>query len=250
VLERILYEDNHLLVIDKPPGIATQGSRPGERSLLALAKEYVKRKYGKPGNVFLAAVSRLDAAVTGVVVLARTSKAAARLNRQFASREVTKRYLAIVERSSGNAEPPSGRLFDRLLRNDAQRRMTVVREALADRPGREMDAPDQSQRAESIVHVLGHRGVQCLLLVQLVTGRRHQIRVQLSSRGWPIVGDRKYGARTVWSPDAIALHALSLELQHPTRGTRLTFSAAPAPPWDLRAFGTDYSELPSWGENN
>jgi 23S rRNA pseudouridine1911/1915/1917 synthase len=258
VLGTILYEDNHLLVIDKPAGIATQGSRPGERSLLALAKDYLKQKYRKPGNVFLAAVSRLDEFVSGVVVLARTSKSAARLSEQFASRGVTKLYLAVVEqqRPNGTDLPPSGRLRDWVWQDELQRRMVVV-DHLSDEASEKPPPPPSADRlggpirlAESEVRILARGASDCLLLVRLLTGRKHQIRVQLASRGWPIVGDRKYGSRRNWARHAIALHALEIQLRHPTRGSALAFHAPPPPPWDLEAFGTDYSELVSPSENN
>src|SRR5262245_24190120 len=117
---RVLYEDNHLLAVNKPAGLATMGLSPREASLFTLAKDYIKRKYHKPGNVYLGVVSRLDAAVTGVVLLARTSKAAARLSQRFRTRDVEKTYWAIVE---GNVEPPEGELHDWLVKDEPRRRM-------------------------------------------------------------------------------------------------------------------------------
>ncbi len=228
----ILYQDNHLLVIDKPAGIPTQGSRPGERSLLAVAKEYLKQKYGKPGNVFLAAVSRLDERVSGVVVLARTSKAAARLNAQFAGREVAKTYWAIVH---GKAIPDSGRLVDRLVADETARRMRIVD---PNTPGE-----FQGKLAELEFHVLARRAPQALLVIGLRTGRKHQIRVQLADRGWPILGDRKYDSRHPFAPGSIALHAWELRLQHPTLRTELVFRTPPPASWNLSAFGSDYATL-------
>lgn len=226
----ILYEDNHLLVVDKPAGISTQGSRPGERSLLAVGKEYLKLKYQKPGNVFLAAVSRLDEWVSGVVVLARTSKAAARLNAQFAGRQVSKTYWAIV---AGEGLPDSGHLVDSLVVDEAARRVRVARP----------DGPRaaHAKPAELEFRVLARRGIQAVLAIQLRTGRKHQIRVQLAARGWPILGDRKYGSTLPFARHTIALHAWEVRLQHPTRGIPLNFRAAPSAVWNLESFGIDYS---------
>ena len=119
----VLYEDNHLLVVDKPAGLATIGVAESQPSLAKLAQAYIKRRYSKPGNVYLGVMSRLDAAVSGVVVLARTSKAAARLTEQFRTREVAKTYLAMV---AGRIEPPAGECVDWLLKDDARARMVIA----------------------------------------------------------------------------------------------------------------------------
>src|SRR5437879_531326 len=122
----VLYEDNHLLVVNKPPGLATQGVIEGVPSVITLAKDYLKRKYNKPGNVYLGVVSRLDSTVSGLLVLARTSKAADRLTKQFQSGAVEKIYWALVESAPGGPQPPAGELSHWLLKNDRQRRMEVV----------------------------------------------------------------------------------------------------------------------------
>lgn len=211
----ILYEDNHLLVVNKPPGLATQGAAAGRPSLVSLAKEYVKHKYHKPGNVYLGVVSRLDSAVSGVVVLARTSKAAARLTGQFRQRAVTKVYWAIV---SGNPHA-SGTCEDWLAKDDQRHRMQVADERTRD-----------AAHARLIYRRLKRLSRGWLLEVTLETGRKHQIRVQLASRGLPVLGDRKYGSREPFST-GIALHSRLLKLVHPTRHEAMVFTANPPAAW-------------------
>jgi 23S rRNA pseudouridine1911/1915/1917 synthase len=220
----VLYEDNHLLAVNKPAQLATMGVADDRPTLLTLAKEYVRRKYDKPGNVFLGIVSRLDAPVTGVVLLARTSKAAQRLTKQFRERSVEKTYWALV---AGIVEPPAGRLLHYLRKDDRHRRMHVC----------EPQSPG-AQRAELTYRVLDEAdaprsrasAAATLLEVRLLTGRKHQIRVQLSAAGFPIVGDRKYGSRRAF-PQGIALHARRLVVVHPVRKVVLTIEAPLPPSW-------------------
>lgn len=213
----VLYEDNHLLVVDKPPGLPTMGVRPGTASVVSLAKGYIKRKYGKPGNVYLGVVSRLDAVTTGVLVLARTSKAARRLTEMFRSSTVEKHYWAVVERPP---DPPAGECRDWLAKNEAAYRMEVTSR---ENPG--------AQLAELQYRTLCRLPKGVLVAVDLKTGRKHQIRVQFGARGWPILGDRKYGARRGFRR-GIALHCRALELVHPVRKTKLRFEAHPPDHWD------------------
>jgi 23S rRNA pseudouridine1911/1915/1917 synthase len=208
----VLYEDNHLLAVVKPVGLATMGVAEGRPSLLAVAKEYVKRRYHKPGNVYLGAMSRLDAPVSGVVLFARTSKAAARLTEQFRTRAVEKVYWAIVA-----GEPPSaGKCVDWLVKDERHRRMHV---AQANAPG--------AQEARLTFRKLANPPKGSLLEIALETGRKHQIRLQLSSRGWPIFGDRKYGIHETFA-FGIALHARRIVVTHPTRGEPIEL-VAPLP---------------------
>ena len=213
----ILYEDNHLLVVNKPAGLATIGVDEHSTSLAKIAKDYLKRKYQKPGNVYLGVVSRLDRPVSGVVVLARTSKAAARLTEQFRERVPAKVYWAIVERPP---EPAEGHCRDWLAHDESARKMVLsVPQAKAARV------------AELDYRTLGQcKDGRTWLEVRLKTGRKHQIRLQLSARGWPVVGDQKYGAHSSFSP-GIALHARRLVVEHPTRGVALSFEAPPPPSW-------------------
>ena len=215
----VLYEDNHLFAVNKPAMLPTMGVAEDRPSLLAEAKEYVRRKYNKPGNVYLGVVSRLDAPVTGVVLLARTSKAAGRLAKQFRDRDVEKIYWALVE---GDVEPPAGRLADFLRKDERHRRMHIAAERT---PG--------AQAAELSYRVLGgapgeprarEKTSATLLEVRPLTGRKHQIRVQLSHAGFPILGDRKYGASQPF-PEGIALHARRLVIEHPVSKMQLAIEA-------------------------
>jgi 23S rRNA pseudouridine1911/1915/1917 synthase len=217
----VLYEDNHLLVVNKPAMLPTMGVEADRPSLIAVAKEYIARKYDKPGNVYLGIVSRLDAPVTGVVLIARTSKAAARLTEQFRERDVEKIYWALVAPLSPNrpVEPAAGRLVHFLRKDERHRRMHVTGS----------NAPD-AQRAELSYRMLCHEKSGTLLEVALETGRKHQIRVQLSDAGWPIVGDRKYGSARTF-PLGIALHSRRLTFEHPVRRTPITLEAPLPPAW-------------------
>ncbi len=216
---QVLYEDNHLLVLVKPVGLATMGLAEGERTLLTDAKEYIKTKYAKPGNVYLGVVSRLDVPVSGVVVFARTSKAAARLNDQFRDRTAEKTYLAVVE---GTIEPPEADCVDWIAEDERHRKVWITRPPLNLRT-------EGSGAKESRLHYrrLQRLGGNSLVEIRLETGRKHQIRIQLSSRGFPILGDRKYEAKTVLK-NGIALHAYRLTIKHPTTGEPLEF-VAPIP---------------------
>ena len=198
----VLYEDNHLLAVNKPAGLATMGAAAGESSLFELAKQYIKHKYQKPGEVYLGVVSRLDALVTGVTMFARTSKAAARLSEQFRTRDVEKTYWAIVE---GAQVPPSDECVDWLLKDEAAHRMKVVQQHI----GGALEARLSFRRLQVL-------GAGTLLEIMLETGRKHQIRVQLAERGWPVLGDRKYDSHRTFGV-GIALHARKLVIEHPTR---------------------------------
>lgn len=221
----VLYEDNHLLAVLKPAGLATMGVAPDRPSLLAEAKEYLRRRYHKPGNVYLGVVSRLDAPVTGIVLLARTSKAAARLNEQFRTRAVEKIYWALVE---GHPRPAADRSIDWLVPDARHRR---VSRAAPETPG--------AQRAELQYRELCRVGPRSLLEVTLVTGRKHQIRVQLALRGHPVAGDRKYGSPTAFE-HGIALHSRRLVFEHPVQHEPIELEAPLPRSWQqlgLRGMG-------------
>jgi 23S rRNA pseudouridine1911/1915/1917 synthase len=209
----VLYEDNHLLAINKPAGLPTMGT-PGDRpTLLSLAKQYIKRRYGKPGNVYLGVMSRLDAPVSGLVLLARTSKAARRLTEQFRTHTVEKTYWAIIE---GAIKPSAGGCIDWIGPDERHRCMHIVAPTCAN-----------AKEARLAYRRLGTVGADALLEVALQTGRKHQIRVQLAHRGYPVLGDRKYGSVRPFR-HGIALHARRLVVTHPVRGERLEL-VAPLP---------------------
>jgi 23S rRNA pseudouridine1911/1915/1917 synthase len=208
---KVLYEDNHLLVVEKPAGLATQGVAEGTPSVVARAKAYLRQKYNKPGNVYLGVVSRLDAFVSGVLVLARTSKAADRLTEQFRTSGVQKVYQALVEHPP---QPPAGELSHWLLKNDKLRRIEVVQ-----------PRTKNAQQARLSYRTLGQHRRGTLVEVELHTGRKHQIRVQLAEIGCAILGDKKYGSRQPFADQAIALHAVRLTIEHPTTKQRLTIES-------------------------
>jgi len=223
-IPHVIYEDNHLMVINKPALLPTMGVVEGQRSLVSLVKSYLKVKYRKPGNVYVGVVSRLDSFVSGIVVFARTSKAAARLSRQFAESSVTKKYLAIVQ---GHLAENNGTLRHWLVKDENKHRMIAVN-------------ADQARRLNARCAVLhfrkrGFSQGNCLLEIVPQTGRKHQIRVQLASEGCSIVGDRKYGNNEPF-PRGIALHSQSLTLAHPTERREMSFLAEPPGYWELWRF--------------
>ncbi len=209
----IIYVDNHLLVVRKPAGMLVQGDRTGDRSLLEYGKAYVKAAFNKPGDAFLGLVHRLDRPTSGVMVFARTSKAAARLSEQFRARQIGKIYWALVEGKT----PREGRMADTLLR-----------------AGPSSTVSDRGQEAVLAFRRLRfERGISWVE-VRPKTGRHHQIRVQFAHRGHPVVGDFRYGGRVRFPEKSLALHARALTLLHPTRKEEMTFTAAPEVFWPAK----------------
>lgn len=273
----IVYEDNHVLVVDKPVLLATMGTAAGERSLARELQAELKRKYRKPGNVYLGIVSRLDTVTSGLIVFAKTSKAAARLTAQFQQRQVDKWYLAAVpsvpprwansaahtlkpaSAESANrerAEPGAGgsevvggaeslwrqvsqridgRWLDRLWKDDQAHRMRCevgAAESDGSLAGSETGGAGPAGRVAAGLdwRFLG-RGPDCdLVAVRLLTGRKHQIRVQFAARGLPVLGDRKYGSLASF-PAGIALHSWRLAFMHPVTRQSLSFAQGLPPAW-------------------
>jgi 23S rRNA pseudouridine1911/1915/1917 synthase len=215
----IVHEDNHVLVVNKPAGLITQGAAAGTPSVVTQAKQYLKNRYHKPGNVYLGVVSRLDQATSGLVVLARTSKAADRLTKQLQTGAVEKRYWALVERPP---TPAAGELTHWVAKNDRQQRMTIV-----------PPHTPAAQEARLAYRTLGHERRGWLVEVQLLTGRKHQIRLQLATIGCPILGDHKYGSQAPFDAPAIALCCVHLAFDHPTTRERLQFAIRPPASWQL-----------------
>lgn len=214
----LLLEDGPLLAFNKPAGLLTQGVPRGLPTLESRVKEFLKERHAKPGNVYLGVPHRLDRPVSGVIVFARNSKAAARLAEMFRERQVEKRYLALVE----GTPAPAGRFEDHLLKDPEAAETRVVAEGT---PG--------AKHAALAYDVLAASGGLSLVEVRLETGRMHQIRVQFASRGFPVVADQQYGSRRCWPGwdpadvrDApIALHAARLSLKHPIRYDDVTITA-------------------------
>jgi 23S rRNA pseudouridine1911/1915/1917 synthase len=208
----VIYEDNHLLIVNKANGVLVQGDDTGDKPLVELCKDYIKEKYQKPGAVFLGVVHRLDRPVSGVVVFARTSKSLERMNALFREKETSKTYWAIVKN-----KPPKDHdaLVHWLLKDEKKNKTTFF---TRETPG--------ALRSELSYQVLGTAQGHWLLKVNPITGRPHQIRVQLSSMGCPIRGDVKYGyAEPVGDGRSIGLHAKSLEFVHPVKKERMKFEA-------------------------
>ncbi len=212
----VLYEDNHCLALVKPAGMPTVADASGDPSATAWARGYIKQKYAKPGNVYLGVVHRLDRPVSGALLFARTSKAAARLTDQFRRGVVSKRYWAVVEGRPAWRD----RVLEHYLWKD--RRRNVVTVVSADHP--------EAKWCRLRVRVLATRAAWSLLEVVPETGRSHQIRVQLAHMALPIVGDVKYGARSRL-PTGIALHAMALTFLHPTRKEPQTIEAPLPTSW-------------------
>lgn len=207
----VLYEDNHLLVINKPAGVLVQGDITGDKPLVEMARDYIGKKYNKPGDVFLGVVHRLDRPVSGVTVFARTSKALERMNALFRDRETKKIYWAIVTSKPSRQE---GTLVHWLVKDEKKNKTTAyIRENA------------NGLRSELNFTVIESKRGYYLIEVNPITGRPHQIRVQLASMGCPIAGDVKYGSE-LNSPDgSIGLHARRLSFIHPVKKEPLVISA-------------------------
>lgn len=209
---RILYEDNHLIIVNKQAGDIVQGDKTGDVPLSELIKEYIKKRDQKPGNVFLGVVHRLDRPVSGVVLFAKTSKALSRMNTLFAQHEkVKKTYWAIVGKPPAQSE---GTLVHWLTRDEKR---NVAR-------AYEREVPN-SKRAELDYKRIAQSDRYWLLEVALHTGRHHQIRCQLAKMGCPIKGDLKYGAPRSNPDGSISLHARRLSFEHPVTHEQITIEA-------------------------
>jgi 23S rRNA pseudouridine1911/1915/1917 synthase len=222
-MNNIIYEDNHLLVVEKPRNVLVQSDNTHDDDLLSMLKKYVKEKYNKPGAVYLGLVHRLDRPVGGVMVFAKTSKAAGRLSEMVRNHSFQKTYLAIVEGKTKE----SGIFEDYLLKNEKENK-TVV--------------DNRGKYAKLEYRLIKYIDGLSLVKINLETGRSHQIRVQFSSRGFPLWGDQKYN-NNAKTGEQIALWAYKLEFNHPVTKELLTFKCNPyinEYPWNL--FGSDCFE--------
>lgn len=199
----VVYEDNHLLIINKPSGVLVQGDSTGDKPLVEYAKDYIKEKYNKPGAVFLGVVHRLDRPVSGLVVFARTSKALERMNKIFKDRKVQKTYWAITKQKT---RPEVGKLTHWLVKDPSINTSKAYTEPV-----------DEAKKAELNYRYMGTLNRHHLIEVKPITGRPHQIRVQLASMGCPIRGDVKYGFNQPNNDGSIHLHARKLYFMHPVK---------------------------------
>lgn len=218
---RIIYEDNHLLVVEKPVNILSQGDETGDIDLLTILKEDIKKRYNKPGNVYLGLVHRLDRPVGGVMVFARTSKAASRLSDQIRRRSFNKTYLAVIR---GVPNKKEGRLVDYLWKD---KKTNTVHGS--------KNPKENTMEAILDYEVLDSAGEMSLVKIKLHTGRPHQIRVQFSLAGFPLFGDQKYGKDVNEIGQQIALWSTEIALEHPTKKEKMSFKCIPPKnyPWDL-----------------
>ena len=216
---KILYEDNHIIVVVKPPNIPSQGDKTGDEDMITIIKEYIKEKYNKPGNVYLGLVHRLDRPVGGVMVFAKTSKAASRLSEQVRNKLFKKEYLAIVD---GKPQKSKNTLENYLLKNEKTNASKVVKEGTQNSKFAKLDYELLKYNEETQLS---------LLKILLHTGRHHQIRVQLANFGHSICGDQKYGTRG--RGKQISLWAYKLTIQHPITKEEMCFLGLPEPigPW-------------------
>ncbi|MBE3553482.1 MAG: RluA family pseudouridine synthase [Thermicanus sp.] len=217
----ILYEDNHLLGVVKPINIPSQGDESGDPDLLTLLKEDLKKRYHKPGNVFLGLVHRLDRPVGGSMIFAKTSKAASRLSETIRTHQLHKEYLAVIR---GSLAQPKGRLIHHLMKDERTNTVSVV--------------PSSVKKAKEAIleyEVLDQKEGFSLLRIHLITGRPHQIRVQMAAMGTPLYGDQKYGAKVNKPGEWLALWSYRLSFPHPTNKEVITLTSLPPllHPWDL-----------------
>jgi len=207
----VLYEDNHIIAVNKSTSEIVQGDKTGDQPLSETIKLYLKEKYHKPGEVFLGVTHRLDRPVSGVVLFAKTSKALTRLNEMFRTQEVKKTYWAIVKERPAQ---PEGRLEHYLVRNEKQNKSVAYDKERSD-----------AKKAALSYRLIGHSDTYYLLEVMLETGRHHQIRCQLAKMGCPIKGDLKYGFPRSNPNGGISLHARSVEFIHPVSKEKIHLTA-------------------------
>ena len=210
--DSILYEDNHLIAVNKKSSEIVQGDRTGDTTMPDEIKDYLKEKYNKPGNVFCGVIHRLDRPTSGVILFARTSKGLERMNKQFREKETSKTYWAILEQKPPNAK---GRLVDFLKKNEKQNKSYVT-------------GKDTKGAKEAILsyQMVSSSERYHLIEIHLETGRHHQIRAQFSNIGCCVKGDLKYGAKRSNHDGSICLHARKLSFNHPTTKEPITITAS------------------------
>jgi 23S rRNA pseudouridine1911/1915/1917 synthase len=208
---RVLYEDNHLIAVNKNPSDIVQGDKTGDKPLSQIVADYLKVKYNKPGDAFIGVIHRIDRPVSGVVLFAKTSKGLSRMSRLFQQKEIQKTYWAVVENPPADTE---GTLIDYLVKNQKKNKSFVT--------GKDQDG---ASRSELTYRVIEQMDRYTALEVKPKTGRHHQIRVQLSAMGCVIKGDLKYGARRSNKDASIHLHARNVEFMHPIKNIPISITA-------------------------
>ncbi len=206
----VLYEDNHIIVVEKKPNVLSQSDITGDIDLLTMVKNYVKEKYKKPGNVYIGLVHRLDRPVGGIMVFARTSKAAKRLNDGIKNHEFNKTYVAVLD---GTLKKDTGELTDYLYKDEKTGKSKVVNESY---PGGKLSKLNYK--------VIGYYDNKTIVKIKLITGRHHQIRLQFKNLGLPLYGDQLYGNK---NKEQIRLYAYKLSFNHPTTKEKLEFALLP-----------------------
>ena len=226
----ILFEDNHFIAINKPPGLLVQGDQTGDTTAADQVKKYIKEKYDKPGDVFLGVVHRLDRPASGVCIFARTSKGLERLNRLFAERKVEKNYWAVT---SQRPNPIEGHLTHYILK-DSNKNVVKAFEKMSNRS-------KGAKQADLDYRLIGAIGSNFLVEVNLQTGRPHQIRAQMAKIGCPLRGDVKYGFAKPNKNGSIHLHSRSLSFEHPIKNEPVTIVAKPPKDqiWQLFDFAAE-----------
>ncbi|GAA3641499.1 RluA family pseudouridine synthase [Asaccharospora irregularis] len=221
---KVIYEDNHLLVVEKPVNILSQGDDTNDKDMVNLLKSYVKEKYNKPGNVYIGLVHRLDRPVGGVMVFAKTSKAASRLSEQVRNKSFKKTYRAVIH---GKMNKNNDTLNDYLYKNKKTNMVSVVNKNHKD-----------AKSAELSYETLGFKENKSLVEIDLKTGRSHQIRVQFSSRKHPLFGDQRYGQNVNKVGQQISLWSYRINIIHPTTKEKMEFICPPPQeyPWNLFKF--------------
>jgi 23S rRNA pseudouridine1911/1915/1917 synthase len=218
----IIYEDNHLIAINKPNGTLVHTDDTGDKSLEEILKEYLKDKYQKPGNVFLQSCHRLDRPVSGALIFAKTSKGKERMSQLFSERKVDKTYLALVSRCP---DPYEGDLENWMLKNKGKNSVEIVK---GEKPG--------AVKARTQYKTLGKVGDYSLVRLHAITGKPHQLRVHMRFIGAPIVGDVKYGGPSIGDPSSLLLHCRKMEFIHPIQKIPVILKA-------------DLPDLPIWDKH-
>lgn len=228
----IIYEDNHLIIVNKKAGIIVQEDETGDKPLVEMVRDYIREKYKKPGNVFTGLVHRIDRPVSGLVIFSKTSKGLERMTELFKNKEIKKIYWAVVK----NLPPePEGKLCHWLLKDREKNVVTLFPEKVT-----------LSSYAELSYKIIHHFAPYCLLEINLLTGKPHQIRAQLASIGCPIRGDKKYGFSSANRDKSITLHAKKIEFIHPVKNIPIHVEA-PLPDTD---FWRQLKEFESIGTTN